>query len=168
MLMNLPGGILQNHVCEHRRVGLVRHMRTEADADVERGVEVQGHVGTDLVHRFAFGAEEKREIIAVLFQAEANGRFARVTGVGFETLRLLDVGVFRRALRHVNQPGAVQGGHGLLGIVLQILTNDEDGLCGQLKTVFVLAAKVMSAAREMSPETFFQRKRNSSRVYQML
>jgi len=35
---------------------------------------------------------------------------------------------FLRTLRQVDQPGAMQGGHGFLGIVLQLLANDEDGL----------------------------------------
>ena len=35
---------------------------------------------------------------------------------------------FSGALRQVDQPGAVQGGHRLLGIVVKVLADDEDGL----------------------------------------
>jgi len=48
------GGVFAHHVGQHRCVGLVRHMRTEADADVERPVEVELNGGSDLVHGLAF------------------------------------------------------------------------------------------------------------------
>jgi hypothetical protein len=35
LLVNLAGGVFQNDVGEHCRIGLIRQVRAEADADIE-------------------------------------------------------------------------------------------------------------------------------------
>ena len=43
-------------------------------------------------------------------------------------LHVLDADALLRTLRQVDHAETVQGGDGLLGIVIEILANDEDGL----------------------------------------
>ena len=57
-LVDLAGGVLENDVGEHSSIGLVRQVRAEADADVEGPVEAQVDGWAELVHRFAFQADE--------------------------------------------------------------------------------------------------------------
>src|SRR5208282_2574582 len=70
---DLAGGVLENDVGEHGRIGLVWQVRAEADADVEWPVNVQVDGWAELVHRLACQADEKREGVAVFFDANAFG-----------------------------------------------------------------------------------------------
>jgi len=92
----LAGGVLERDLGEHSRVGLVRHVRAEADPDVEGPVDLQLGGRTNLVHGFAFQADEERKGVAVLFDANARGHGATVTGFSFNTIRFLDVGALLR------------------------------------------------------------------------
>ncbi len=73
ILVDLAGGVLEYDIGEQGRVGLVRHVRAEADADVERPVDAQVGRGADLAHGFAFQADEESKGVAVLFDADARG-----------------------------------------------------------------------------------------------
>jgi hypothetical protein len=89
------------------------------------------------VHRFAFQADEEREGVAVLFDADALGHDGdEAVGTGAAgtaaapdaILHVLDADALLGTLRQVDHAETVQGGDGLLGIVIQVLANDEDGL----------------------------------------
>src|ERR1039458_6720521 len=45
---HLTGGVFENDIGEHRGVGLVRQVRAEADADIERPFDVQVDRRTEL------------------------------------------------------------------------------------------------------------------------
>ena len=96
---------------------LVRQVRAEADADVERSVEVQGDRRAERVHRFAFQADEERERVAALFDADALGHdgdqavrtgAARTAAAADAILHVLDADALLRALRQVDHARAVQ------------------------------------------------------------
>jgi hypothetical protein len=59
-----------------------------------------------------------------------------------------------RTLCQVDHAGIVLGDHGFLGVVLEILANDQD--CLPVVVAFV-SGNVASAASETSPDIFFQR-----------
>jgi len=137
MLADLAGGMLENNMGEHSRIGLVWQVRAEADADIEGPVDVQVDGWTELVHRFAFQADEEREGVAVFFDANALGDdtdeavralTAGTAAAADAKLHVLDAGTLRRTLRQVDHAKSMQGNDGLLGIVFKILANDEDGL----------------------------------------
>src|SRR5664280_2114437 len=136
-LADLAGGVLENDVGEHGGVRFVRQVRTEADADVEGLVDVQVDGWAELVHGLAFQADEEREGVAMLFDANAPGHDAdkavRAGAAGPAAssdakFQALDPGALRRTLRQVDHAETVHGGDGLLGIVIEVLANDEDRL----------------------------------------
>jgi hypothetical protein len=59
----------------------------------------------------------------------------------------------------------VLAGHDLFGVVVEVLADDEDGLA---VVVAVGVGEGDVGASDTSPDIRFQRKRNSSRCYQML
>jgi hypothetical protein len=82
-LMDLAGGVLKHDIGEDSRIGLVWRVRAEADASVERPVDVQADGWAEPVHRCAFQADEEREEVAVLFDADALDRDAdQAVGAG--------------------------------------------------------------------------------------
>src|ERR1019366_6687277 len=136
-LVDLAGGVLENDIGEHDSIGLVRQVRAEADADVEGPVEAQVDGWAELVHRFAFEADEEREGGAVLFDADALGHnvdeAVRTGAAGTAAapdaiLHVGDADALPRTLGKVDHAETVEGGDGLLGIVIEVLANDEDCL----------------------------------------
>jgi len=71
--MNITGGIDKNDIRQYGSIQLVRQMRAEADAGIERLVYVQLNWNAELVHRFTVHADEKCKIIAAFFNANTLG-----------------------------------------------------------------------------------------------
>src|SRR4051795_7186340 len=69
-LPNLASRVFEHDVGKHCRIGLVWKMRTEADANVKRRLDVQIDRCAELVHRLALKADKQREGVAVLFDAD--------------------------------------------------------------------------------------------------
>ena len=57
-LADLARGVLKDNVGQNRGVGFVRQVRAEADAGIERPVDVQMDGRPELMHRLAFRADE--------------------------------------------------------------------------------------------------------------
>src|SRR5580700_6567426 len=135
--MDFAGGVFEDDVGEYGGIGLVRQVRAEADADVEGRVDVEGDGWAELVHGFALEADEKGDRVSTLFDADAFGYDGdEAVGAGAAgtaaapdaILHVFDAGVLLGTLREMDHTGAVQGDDGLLGIVVQVLANDEEGL----------------------------------------
>ncbi len=112
-------------------------MRAETYANIEWPVEVQVDRRTELVHRFTFQADEEREGIAALFDADAlrhyvdeavGARAAGTPAASDAILKVLDSDVLLRTMRQVDHAETVQRGDGLLGIVIQVLPDDKQCL----------------------------------------
>ncbi len=72
---DLAGGVLEHNVGEHRRVGLVRQVRAETDADVEGSVEVQVMGGPNWCIGSPARLTKRAKAVAALFNADALGRW---------------------------------------------------------------------------------------------
>jgi hypothetical protein len=112
-------------------------MGAEADADIEWPIDVQADGRPELVHWLVFQADEERERVAVLFDADAPGGDAdQAIGAGSAgqaaaadaKLNILDANVSLSSLRQLDHARAVQGDDHFLGIVLQVLTDNEHRL----------------------------------------
>ncbi len=75
LLVDLTGGVFQNHIGEYRSIRRLRKVRAKADAYVERSVEVQVDGRAELMHRFAFQAHEECEGVSLFFDAYALGEY---------------------------------------------------------------------------------------------
>src|ERR1017187_1098177 len=125
-LPHLPGRILQHKVGQHTRIQRGRQVGAEANTNIERPVEVDLDWRTELMHRFAFEADEDGDRIAVLFDADAACHHvgqAAAEAIG----HVLHLRAFFRAVGQVDHACAVLADHGFLGVVVEILANDKDG-----------------------------------------
>ena len=133
-LADLARGVFQNNIGEYCRIGLIRQVRAEADAGVEGSVEVQVDGWAELVHRLALQAYEEGEGVAVFLDADALGEdrdeavragATRTAAAAHAKLHVFDADVLLHTLPQLDHARAVQRGDGLLGIILEILANDE-------------------------------------------
>ena len=105
------------------------------------------------MHWFAFKADEDGDGISALFKADAL-RHNFGEGTSKAVLHVRDESACARTLCQVDHARTVLGHHGFLGIVVEILANDQDRLA---VVIPVWIRKVASAASETSPAIFFQR-----------
>ena len=75
--VNFTGFVFKHDVRNYSRVNRCRQMRTEADANVERCVEMERDRWAELVHRLALQADEDRERVAAFFNSYAPGMDTR-------------------------------------------------------------------------------------------
>ena len=97
----------------------------------------------DLVHGLAIQADEEGKGVVVLFNSEVDRRGARgAVTTGLEAAGFLHVAVLFRPEGQMDQTAAVQRGHDLLGVVVEILAEDEDGLAVDRATLGIREADV--------------------------
>ena len=111
-------------------------MGAEANADVEGLVEVERDGWTELMHGFAFEADEDGEVVAAFFEADAFGDDGD-EGVGAGAagtatacdaeFEVSDAGVLFGALGEVDHAGSVKCDDGFFGVVVEVLADDEEG-----------------------------------------
>src|SRR5450631_739197 len=100
-------------------------MRAEADADVERSVEMQCDRRPELVHGFTLQADEDGEGVAALFDSDALGMDACETAS--ETiLEILHEDGLVGAVGEMDHACTVLAEHGFLRIVVEVLAKDEN------------------------------------------
>jgi hypothetical protein len=102
-------------------------MRAETQADIEGAVKVQVDRRTQLVHWLTLQAGDDRDGIPVLLNANPFGQHA-LQSASEPVLHIRHHGASLRTLRKVDHAAAVLADHGLLGVVIQILANDQDDL----------------------------------------
>src|ERR1035441_8834297 len=93
----------------------------------KRSVEVQLNRRTELVQGFAFQADEDRDGVALLFDSDALSPDVGEAAPEAK-LHIFDVRASLRTLCQVDHARAVLACHGFLGIVIEILANDQDRL----------------------------------------
>jgi hypothetical protein len=166
--------VLKNEVGKHGGIRFIRHVRAEADADVKRPIQMQINRGPELCigspSRLTKSAKESpcfsMPIRLAIIGTKAVGiRAAGPPTASHAKLHIFDAKILFGALCQMHHSETVQSGDGLLGVVLKILANDKDRLA---ITVAIWVREAMSAASEASPDSFFHKYRNSSRVYQTL
>src|ERR1700679_2086654 len=72
-LMYVACGVFKDDVRQHRRIHRFRQVRAEADADVERPVEMEFDWRAKLMHGLAVEADEERKLVTVFFNTDALG-----------------------------------------------------------------------------------------------
>ncbi|MHB1743303.1 MAG: hypothetical protein ACYCPO_16985 [Acidobacteriaceae bacterium] len=99
-------------------------MRAEPDADIKRAVEVEMDRRAKLVHGLALQADEERDGVALLFNSDAL-RHDPGEAASEAKLHIRHGGASGRTLRQVDHASPMLPGHGFLGVVLEVLANDQ-------------------------------------------
>ncbi len=135
--MDFAGGVFEDYVGEDGGVGFVGQMGAEAYAYVEGLIEVEGDGRAELMHGFAFEAEEDGEVVALLFDADAFGDdgdervgagAAGTASARNAEFHVSHAGVLLGALGEVGHACSVEGDDGFLRVVVEALADDEEGL----------------------------------------
>src|SRR5277367_5905344 len=117
LLLDFAGSVFQDDVGEDGGVGFVREVRAEADACVKGSVQMEGDGWAELVHGFAFKADEDGEVVTMFFEADAFGddgderigAGAAGTAAACDAeFQVSDAGVFLGALGEVDHAGSVE------------------------------------------------------------
>ena len=122
--VNFTGFVFKHDVRNYSRVNRCRQMRTEADANVERCVEMERDRWAELVHRLTLQADEDRERVAAFFNSYAPGMDTREQA-GETIFEILHHRAGIGAEGEMDHAGAVLAHHHLFGIVVEALAKDE-------------------------------------------
>ncbi len=136
--MDSAGGVLKQDTGKYGCIGLVWQMRTKTDAGIERPIQVKSHGRPELVHRFACQTDKKREGVAALFDADAPGMggdkvvgrraAGQIAAAADAIFHVLDADILFWTSCQLDHSGPMQGDKDFLGVVIEILPDDENGL----------------------------------------
>ena len=117
-LVNFSRRVDEGDVRKNAGIDLIGQVRTEAQTDVKGTVKVELYRRSELMHGFAFQANEDGDGVSVLFDADALGKNA-VDPATEAVLHVVDRGAETGALSEVNHADAVLPDHGFPGVIVE-------------------------------------------------
>jgi len=133
--VNSAGGVFENDVGQGGGVGFIWLMGAEADAGVEGSVYVEVDGRAEWVHWFAFQADVEGKGVAAFFKADSfchhvdqavGTGSARTASAADAILHVFYADVLLGALGQLDHAQAMQCHDDLLGVIVEILADDED------------------------------------------